>query len=80
MVNIYIICPVRNGMPEKVYKYAEDLEKKGYTVYLPPRDCNQEDPTGWDICETHLRKMEEATDVHIFWDKDSFGSHFDLGR
>jgi hypothetical protein len=55
------------------------LRKEGHGVHFPPDDAPQDDPTGAAICATHLAAMREADEVHVFWDVDSFGSHFDLG-
>jgi len=81
-VNIYIICSVRNAKPERlahIRDYAKHLRENGHRVHFPPDDAPQEDPTGAMICEVHLAAMHEADEVHVFWDVESFGSHFDLG-
>ena len=81
MRKVYLICPVRN-CSEEVQKQLEDyvkrLEKLGYIVHFPPRDCEQEQ-SGIGICETHRKAMANADEVHFWWDKDSKGSHFDFG-
>ena len=46
---------------------------------FPPDDAPQDDPTGAAICITHLAAMRDADEVHVFWDVESYGSHFDLG-
>lgn len=51
----------------------------GSRVHFPPDDAPQDDPTGLAICQTHLRAMKLADEVHVFWDVESKGSHFDLG-
>lgn len=43
------------------------------------RDAPQDCPTGQQICEVHLAAMRAADEVHVIWDVDSKGSHFDLG-
>ena len=81
-MNVYIICAVRNAKAERVAElrtYAEGLRAKGYHVHYPPDDAPQEDPTGEAICRTHLAAMKDCDEVHVFWDVDSKGSHFDLG-
>jgi hypothetical protein len=78
-MNAYVICPVRNGTPEDVVHYVEQLEAAGNSVHFPPRDAPQDDPTGTKICEAHLSALLGADEVHIFWDVNSKGSHFDLG-
>ena len=77
--DVYIICPVRNGTPSGVLRYVEKLEEDGLKVYFPPRDTNQKDETGYNICLSHYRAMQVVKEVHIFWDVNSKGSHFDLG-
>lgn len=81
-MNIYIICPVRNCSPNqlnKITKYVSKLEREGHEVHFPPRDANQNDPTGFKIIQTHSQAMKKAGRIDIFWDKNSKGSHFDLG-
>lgn len=78
-MKIYIICPVRGGTPKDVEDYVIEQEKLGNVVYFPPRDAPQDDPTGWDICQTHLANMIDSNEVHVFWDVNSRGSHQDLG-
>ena len=82
LVNVYIICAVRNATPERVdelRRYAESLRASGHHVHFPPDDAPQEDPTGEAICRTHLAAMKDCDEVHVFWDVKSSGSHFDLG-
>lgn len=79
---IYLICPVRNITPEQqtiIDEYVKHLEIKGFEVHYPPRDVDQDDPTGMGICLAHAEAMERCGYVHIFWDGKSTGSHFDLG-
>lgn len=81
-MNIYIICAVRNATPERVAEiraYAEAKRAEGHHVHFPPDDAPQDDPTGEAICRTHLEAMDLAHAVHVFWDVESKGSHFDLG-
>ena len=59
--------------------YAHELQRAGHQVHFPPDDAPQDDPTGAVICATHLAAMQKADEVHVFWDVESFGSHFDLG-
>ena len=80
--HIYIICPVRKVTPEQkksMDSYVDNLEAIGFTVHYPPRDADQSDPSGMNICLTHAEAMKKCSCVHIFWDKSSTGSHFDLG-
>jgi hypothetical protein len=81
-MNIYIICAVRNATPERVAEiraYARAKRAEGHHVHVPPDDAPQDDPTGEAICRTHLKAMQNADEVHVFWDVRSSGSHFDLG-
>ena len=81
-MNIYVICAVRNAAPEKVSRiraYVEQQRSLGHHVHFPPDDAPQDDPTGVEICRVHLEAMKSADEVHIFWDVNSKGSHFDLG-
>jgi len=79
---VYIICAVRKSNPDRVKAirdYAHELQRAGHQVHFPPDDAPQDDPTGAVICATHLAAMQKADEVHVFWDVESFGSHFDLG-
>jgi len=76
---IYIICPIANGTPPEIKSYVKEKEKEGYIVHFPLRDVNQDDPTGINICISHRKAMKKCDEVHIFWDSESKGSHFDLG-
>ena len=79
---VYLICTVRmtNGeiLPE-VARYVESLESYGVKVHYPPRDVDQTDPTGFNICLAHREAMKQCDEVHVFWNPESKGSHFDLG-
>lgn len=82
MKNIYIICAVRNALPDRLTEiraYVGRLRRRGHSVHFPPDDAPQDCPTGRAICETHLIAMQGADEVHVFWDINSSGSHFDLG-
>ena len=79
---IYLIMPVRASSAAKlVYasQYCGALEAQGHEVHFPPRDAPQDDPTGEHICKVHLAAMQAADEVHVLWDPESYGSHFDLG-
>jgi len=82
-MKIHLICPVRK-ISEEVDKmlddYVVELESKGHTVHYPKRDvCQDDDGIGLSICQHHLTNMKSADEVHILWDADSKGSHFDFG-
>jgi len=81
-MRIYIICPVRNapeGWKSAIENYVKMLESQGHEVHFPPRDVNQDDRTGYNICEAHREAMEKADVVHIAYDGKSEGCLFDLG-
>ena len=82
-MKIFIICPVRiitEEQKEEIEEYVEKLESEGHEVHNPPRDVDQSDPVGYDICSAHRKAMMESDRVDIFWDSESTGSHFDLGQ
>lgn len=80
---VFLISPVRNADPAVkalVEAYVTDLETHGHTVHWPARDTKQNDPTGgWNICVTNFTKMFEADEVHVWYEKTSAGSLFDMG-
>jgi hypothetical protein len=77
-VNIYLICPVRNADFDAA-PLVKQWESDGHVVHFPPRDVDQSDPTGFEICRLHRDAMKAAEEVWIIWDVNSKGSHFDLG-
>jgi nucleoside 2-deoxyribosyltransferase len=81
--SIFLICPVRN-VPDEVKKlirkYVDEKRAAGFRVYYPADDTPQVDPTGGiRICEDNRRAIENASEVHLWYDAASKGSHFDLG-
>lgn len=79
---IYVICPVRHADPfvlNAIELYVAQLERSGERVHFPPRDAPQDCQTGAGICRAHLEAMVSSHAVHVFWDHESKGSHFDLG-
>ena len=81
MMNIFLICPVRNVTDEQrqeIREYVEVMESDGYEVHWPERDTNQ-DAKGIDICKQNALAIADADEVHIWFDPSSKGSHFDLG-
>jgi len=82
-MKIYIICPVRHAsedITQLINDYVNKLEEDGHDVHFPPRDVEQNDPTGgYVICTKHRKAMSQSDEVHIFWDRTSTGSHFDVG-
>ncbi len=75
----FLICPVRGVDSSTTRHYMEALEGDGYEVYWPPRDTNQDDPTGLKICSDNLIAIQSADIVHFVWDGKSQGCLFDLG-
>ncbi len=78
-MKIYIICPVRLGVSTSATKYVETAERKGHTVFYPPRDVNQVSASVWQICEQERQAIRDCNEVHVFYDARSQGIHFDLG-
>ena len=82
VMKVYIICPVRNidkWQSEVIEDYVKGLEQKGYRVFYPQRDAPQNSKTGLEIVLAELEAIKSCDEVHIFWDINSKGSHFDLG-
>lgn len=77
-MKIYLICPVRNATFDSS-KIVSDLEEIGHTVHFPPRDVDQNDPTGERIVREHFEAMKNCDLVSVVWDAESKGSHFDFG-
>jgi nucleoside 2-deoxyribosyltransferase len=81
MKKVFIICTVRGASDEykkKLEDYVAKLEKEGCEVHLPHRDTNQE-ASGYEICMQNTRAITLAHEVHIFYNPDSQGTHFDMG-
>lgn len=81
-MKIYIICSVRNATEQQIElsrAYARTKRREGHTVFFPPDDADQSDLTGWDIVTAERKAVEDADEIHVIWDKESSGSHFDLG-
>jgi len=79
---VFIICPVRNADAQTQHilaDYVQTLEEKGCQVHYPPRDTNQNDPIGNRICEENFKAILQADEIHVFYDKNSTGVHFDFG-
>ena len=74
----FLICPVRGHKPEETALIVEKLEEE-YEVHWPPRDTNQNDKTGLNICFDNRRAIRNADIVHVVWDGKSQGCLFDLG-
>jgi hypothetical protein len=80
--DVYLICSVRKATPEQIAaydSYVAELERKGCKVHYPPRDVEQDDPTGLAILFAHKDVMRDCKEVHAFWSPESEGSVNDLG-
>ena len=64
-----------------IKKYVSWLEADGHDVYWPARDNPHQktDKNGVAICEHNRQKMFWADEIHIWYDKNSMGSIFDIG-
>lgn len=81
-MNVFVICPVRNITPSlerRILEYVKTLEEQGVTVHYPTRDTDQNDTTGFRICQDNRRAILLADEVHVVFDGDSQGRLFDLG-
>lgn len=81
-MKIFLICPVRGVTDEEkvaTEKYVLDLETAGNKVHWPPRNTDQDDPVGLRICQDNRQAIEDADEVHIWWNDKSQGSLFDFG-
>ncbi len=79
---IFLICPVRNATEqdkEATSAYISKLEAKGKKVHYPPRDTNQNDPVGLNICRQNRQAILDSNEVHVYWTPGSEGTKFDLG-
>lgn len=80
-MNIFLICSVRgadDGLLARQSAYVDALEKAGHRVHYPPRDTDQA-ATGLEICTQNAGAIAAADEVHIFFNPNSTGSHFDMG-
>lgn len=75
----FLICPVRGHEPSETAEVVQRLAQEGWDVYWPPRDTDQTDNIGLQICEENKAAIEAADRVFITWDGKSTGSLFDLG-
>ena len=82
MKKVFIISPVRKidkCIEGQIRFYVNGLKDKGYMVYWPLIDTNQDDKIGLRICNENRQAIWEANEVHIWFDPNSEGSGFDLG-
>lgn len=80
-MKVFIICTVRNAAPAyrvRLEKYVLSLEQGGHMVHLPHRDTNQ-CGKGYEINRANMEAIKKADEVHIFYNPESQGTHFDMG-
>lgn len=80
--DVFVICPVRNATGDEtnaIESYIQRLEAAGKKVYWPYRDTDQKDTSGTRICSDNGSALYHSKEVHVFYNKDSQGSRFDLG-
>jgi len=75
----FLICPVRGHELSETEEFVKRLENKGWEVYWPPRNTNQDDPIGYQICLDNKAAIQNSDVVHVIWDGQSQGCLFDLG-
>lgn len=79
---VFIICPVRNLTPaedEEIKAYIGMLESKGIKVHYPPRNTNQNDPIGLNICSINRGAIKSSDEIHNYFNPASTGTVFDTG-
>lgn len=79
MPKTFFICPVRGHTQEETEAVVKQLEKAGWEVHWPPRDTDQDDEVGLEICKRNRAAIIESKCVHVTWDGKSQGGLFDLG-
>lgn len=75
----FLICPVRGHSSKETARIVQQLEGEGWQVHWPHRDTDQDDPTGYKICQQNHQAIKDADTVFVIWDGDSQGCLFDLG-
>lgn len=81
-MRIFIICPVRDAdqqQKNRIVEYTKQLQEAGNEIYYPALDTDQDDSIGYRICKDNALAIKAADEIHIYWDKNSKGSLFDLG-
>lgn len=80
-MTIFLVCTVRNASTKQLkaqVKYVESLEAKGHIVHYPPRDTDQA-LREIQICRRNVDAIKVSDEVHIFYNPNSQGTHFDMG-
>lgn len=78
---IAIIAPFLNLNQEKKNRYenyAARLEEEGNSVHLACRDTNMK-ASSIEICMRNSKRIQQAEEVHIFYESDRVEVHFDIG-
>lgn len=83
-MKIFLICPVRGITDEEknatiIARYVLNLVRSGHMVHWPLRDTDQDDLVGLRICQDNRHAIEDADEIHVWWNGKSQGSLFDLG-
>jgi nucleoside 2-deoxyribosyltransferase len=81
MKKMFVICTVRGASDEykqKLEDYVAQKESEGWHVHLPHRDTNQ-NASGYEICKQNAQAIAMSNEVHIFYNPESQGTHFDMG-
>ena len=55
------------------------MESEGKRVYYPPRDTDQNDPVGLEICKNNRYAIRHSKKISVYWNGKSTGSVFDFG-
>lgn len=74
----FLICPVRGQDPSALAEVVREIETT-YALHYPPRDTEQSDPVGLEICKRNREAIAGADVVFVVWDGQSQGCLFDLG-
>jgi len=61
--------------------YVDTLEADGALVYYPGRDSSiaKSHDEARELVAGQRDEIASADEVHVWWEPQSFGSHFDLG-
>jgi len=81
--SIFLICPVRDASDPiniLIKNYVEEKKAAGFRVYYPKGDINQIISSGGiRICEDNRQAIENADEVHLWYDPSFWESQFYLG-
>ena len=78
---IYILSAVTiadEKFKQMIDSYVAFLEDSDNEVYHPRRDTDQNEHP-FNISVSNVSAIRDSDEVHIFYDSESLGSHFDLG-